>query len=88
MTTYQLVRRFTIAFLLAVIFAAVLFISKAHAQDDGGEILAPKPKSFCDTLEPYGYWWFFWGCNLHYHVSFTVIRTPLPVVVPVVTGKK
>lgn len=88
MTTYQMVRRFTIAFLIAVILAVCLFISKAQAQDDGGEIQVPKPKSFCETLEPYGYWWFFWGCNLHYQITFTVIRTPLPIVVPVIVEKK
>ena len=89
MTTYQMVRRFTIAFLLAVILAACLFISKAQAQDDGGgEIVVPRPKSFCETLEPWGYWFFFWGCHLHYQVTFTVIQTPLPIVVPVIVEKK
>lgn len=62
MTTAQLIRRLAIAFLLAVILAALGHVyDRLHAQD---EILVPKQPGLCDSLEPYGYWWFFWGCNL------------------------
>lgn len=47
------------AFLLAVVFA-VLLVQFAGAQED---LVVAKPLTFCDTLEPYGYWWYFWNCG-------------------------
>jgi hypothetical protein len=62
-------RRFVVAFLIAVILAVVFYAVNASAAT-----VKPKPQSAtqdvmvqpfdgCKLLEPYGYWWFFWGCN-------------------------
>ena len=66
MTHTQILRRLIYAFLLAVLIAVALALSEnVHAQA-AEDVLIPCPnncKTFCDSLEPYGYWWFFWGCN-------------------------
>ena len=59
MTFHDRLRQVVIAFLLAVILACVFSIV-ARAED--GEVVV-QPFDICRGLEPYGYWWFFWGCH-------------------------
>lgn len=62
MTGYALVRRLVYAFLFAVLLAVALGIANdLHASEV--IIYAPKGPSICDSLEPYGWWWFFWNCG-------------------------
>jgi hypothetical protein len=56
-------RQIVIAFLVAVILAAFFYVTNAHAADVYIPYPPDSPTSGCALLEPYGWWWFFWGCN-------------------------
>jgi hypothetical protein len=63
----RLIYGFLIAVLLAVFFS---IFNDLHAQGQKPKpttqddvVIVPPTVSFCATLEPYGWWWFFWGCN-------------------------
>lgn len=53
-------KRLLIAFLWAVVLG-VVFGMVGHATSDGDIVV--KPLGICDFLEPYTYWWGFWGCE-------------------------
>jgi hypothetical protein len=72
MTQDARLRRLIYAFLLAVLGAVLLSLVEAHAQTTKpkpttqGDVLVPCPdcgKTFCDTWEPYGWFWFFFNCG-------------------------
>lgn len=66
MKGYALLKRFVIAFLLAVILAAVFAVVNAHAQTQRPGVTTTvmvQPFDSCKLLEPYGWWWFFWNCQ-------------------------
>ena len=63
----RLIYGFLIAVLLAVVFSLANDLhaaeQKPKPQSDGDVVVLPPSWAFCATLEPYGWWWFFWGCN-------------------------
>lgn len=63
MSAFARLRQVVIAFLIAVILAAVFYATNAHAADVYIPYPPDSPKSGCDLLEPYGWFWFFFGCN-------------------------
>jgi hypothetical protein len=62
----RLIYGFLVAVLLAVLFS---IFNDLHAAGQKPKpttpdaVIVPPSYSFCQTLEPYGWWWFFWGCN-------------------------
>jgi hypothetical protein len=61
MTRSQQLRQMAWAALVAVILATLLTVLKA---DDGGDLVMMDPMwTFCNSLEPYGYWYFWWDCH-------------------------
>jgi hypothetical protein len=67
-------RRLIYAFLVAVLLAVLFSIfNDLHAQTTKPKpkpittqddiVIRPPMDTFCDTLEPYGYWWFWWNCG-------------------------
>jgi hypothetical protein len=73
-TTRDKAREFVLAILLAVLLAVLLFNANTYGQEPTKPKPAPAPapssqpypdpnQAFCDSLERYGWWWYFWGCN-------------------------
>ena len=73
MTRWRLLKALAIALLIAI--ALIAFSDAIRAQDDdpcaGAEdpaacylIYVPPPPCRCASLQAYGWWWFFWGCNI------------------------
>lgn len=68
-----MLRRVLYAFLVVVILAAACSIvgDVLHAASTKPTkpittqdvVIEPPDYSICRLLEPYGYWWFAWGCN-------------------------
>lgn len=66
LTRIQRARKVFVLAMIAIIVAIVLiFAREVRAQDGGGdEVIIPAGPGRCSYLTPYGYWWFFWGCNI------------------------
>lgn len=62
MTRVQLYRRFAWALLFAVAVAIILTATKAYASDGDSFPVQTPMESFCQNLEPFGYWYHFWDC--------------------------